>query len=58
MSLSAKGVLNSRHIFLQIGGAAKKAVYDEALAGGPVEELPIRVALCQHGVSVEVWMSE
>ena len=58
MSLSAKAILKSRHIFLQIGGAAKKSVYDRALAGGPVEELPIRVALCQHGVSVEVWMSE
>ncbi|MCK0531243.1 6-phosphogluconolactonase [Sphingobium agri] len=58
MSLSARAILKSRHIFLQIGGAAKKAVYDRALAGGPVEELPIRVALCQHGVSVEVWISE
>jgi 6-phosphogluconolactonase len=58
MSLSASAILKSRHIFLQIGGAAKKAVYDRALAGGPVEELPIRVALCQHAVSVEVWISE
>ncbi|AMK18362.1 MULTISPECIES: 6-phosphogluconolactonase [Sphingobium] len=58
MSLSAQAILNSRHIFLQIGGAAKKAVYERALAGGPVEELPIRLALCQHGVSVEVWISE
>ncbi|WP_242124583.1 6-phosphogluconolactonase [Sphingobium sp. Sx8-8] len=58
MSLSAKAILSSRHIFLQIGGAAKKAVYDRALAGGPVEELPVRVALCQHDVSVEVWISE
>lgn len=58
MSLSASAILKSRHIFLQIGGAAKKAVYDRALAGGPVAELPIRVALCQHQVSVEVWISE
>ena len=58
MSLSASAILKSRHIFLQIAGAAKKAVYDQALAGGPVEELPIRVALCQHDVSVEVWISE
>lgn len=58
MSLSASAILKSRHIFLQIGGAAKKAVYDRALQGGPVEELPIRLALCQHGVSVEVWISE
>ena len=58
MSLSAKAILKSRHIFLQIGGPAKKAVYDRAMAGGAVEELPIRLALCQHGVSVEAWISE
>ena len=58
MSMSAAAILASRHVFLQIGGAAKKAVYDRALADGPVEELPIRVALCQHAVSVEVWISE
>lgn len=58
LSLSASAILKSRHIFLQIGGAAKKAVYDRALEGGPVEELPIRLALSQHGVSVEVWISE
>ena len=58
MSLSARAILHSRHIFLQIGGAAKRAVYDRALAGGAVEELPIRVALNQHAVSVEVWISE
>ncbi|WP_022682884.1 6-phosphogluconolactonase [Sphingobium bisphenolivorans] len=58
LSLSAAAILKSRHIFLQIGGAAKKAVYDRALAGEAMEELPIRLALCQHKVSVEVWISE
>ncbi len=57
MSLSASAILDSRHVFLQIGGAAKKAVYDRALAGGPVEELPIRLALCQDKVPVDVWIS-
>ncbi|EQB31424.1 6-phosphogluconolactonase [Sphingobium ummariense] len=57
MSMSAKAILSSRHIFLQIGGAAKRAVYDRAMAGGPVEELPIRVALLQDEVPVEVWVS-
>ncbi|MHA6766704.1 6-phosphogluconolactonase [Sphingobium ummariense] len=57
MSMSAKAILSSRHIFLQIGGAAKRAVYDRAMAGGPVEELPIRVALLQDKVPVEVWVS-
>lgn len=58
MSMTAKAILSSRHVFLQIGGAAKKAVYDRALGGGAVEELPIRLALCQHHVPVEVWISE
>lgn len=58
LSLTAAAILRSRHIFLQIGGAAKKAVYDRALEKGPVEELPIRLALAQHKVSVEVWISE
>ncbi|KFL47125.1 6-phosphogluconolactonase [Sphingobium sp. ba1] len=58
LSLTAHAILSSRHIFLQISGAAKKAIYDRALAGGPVEELPIRVALCQDAVPVEVWISQ
>ena len=58
MSMSARAILASRHIFLQISGPAKKAVYDRAMEDGAVEELPIRLALCQHAVSVEVWISE
>lgn len=58
MSLTAHGILRSRHVFLQIGGAGKKAVYDRALAGGAVEELPIRLALLQDKVPVEVWIAE
>jgi 6-phosphogluconolactonase len=58
MSLTAHGVLQSRFLFLQISGAGKKAVYDRALAGGAVEELPIRLALLQDEVPVEVWIAE
>lgn len=58
MSMTAKAILSSRHVFLQIGGAAKKVVYDRALEEGPVEALPIRLALGQHQVPVEVWISE
>lgn len=58
ISLTAHGVLQSRFLFLQISGAGKKAVYDRALAGGAVEELPIRLALLQDGVPVEVWIAE
>ncbi|SCW66032.1 6-phosphogluconolactonase [Sphingobium faniae] len=58
MSLSAKGLLESRVLILQIGGAAKEAVYRHALAEGPVEDMPIRVALRQDKVPVELWISE
>jgi len=58
LSLTARAILDSRHIFLQIGGAEKRAVYARALAGGAVEELPVRLALCQDGVPVEVWIAE
>jgi 6-phosphogluconolactonase len=57
LSLTASAILASRHIFLQISGAAKKAVYDNARAGGPVEQLPIRLALLQDKTPVEIWIS-
>ena len=58
MSLTASAILSARHIFLQIGGSAKKAVYDRALSDGPTEDLPIRLALKQSTTPVEVWISE
>ena len=58
LSLTAHAILQSRHIFLQIGGAGKKAVYDRALSGGRQEELPIRLALLQDTVPVDVWIAD
>jgi len=58
MSLTAAGLLNSRLLILQIGGAAKQAVYRAALSPGPVEEMPVRVALHQEQVPVEVWIND
>ena len=57
LSLTASAILASRHIFLQIGGATKKAVYDNARKVGPVEDLPIRLALLQDETPVEIWIS-
>lgn len=57
LSLTASAILASRHIFLQISGAAKKAVYDNALKDGPVEQLPIRLALLQDKTPIEIWIS-
>jgi 6-phosphogluconolactonase len=57
LSLTLRAILASRQIILQIGGAAKEAVYREALAGGPVEAMPIRAALRQDATPVAVWIS-
>jgi len=57
MSLSLTGLLKSRLLILQIGGAAKEAVYRTALGEGPVEDMPVRAILRQHRVPVEVWIS-
>ena len=57
LSLTASAILAARHIFLQISGDAKKAVYAQALEDGPVEQLPIRLALLQAQTPVEVWIS-
>lgn len=57
LSLTASAILASRHIFLQISGAAKKAIYDNALKDGPVEQLPIRLALLQDKTPIEIWIS-
>lgn len=58
MSLTATGLLSSRLLILQIGGAAKQAVYRAALSPGPVEEMPVRVVLHQDRVPVEVWIND
>ncbi len=57
LSLTASAILSARHIFLQISGNAKTAVYSNALEEGPVEQLPIRLALHQDATPVEVWIS-
>lgn len=58
MTLSASAILDSRVILLQLSGAAKRPVYEKALECGPVEEYPIRLALCQDKVPVEVWIND
>lgn len=57
LTLTASAILAARHIFLQISGNAKTAVYSNALEDGPVEQLPIRLALHQDKTPVEVWIS-
>lgn len=57
MTLTLAGLLQSRLLILQLGGEAKRAVYRQALADGPVEDMPIRAIIRQDQVPVEVWMS-
>jgi 6-phosphogluconolactonase len=45
LTLTARVILRARALALHIEGEAKYAVLERALAGGPIEEMPIRAAL-------------
>ena len=55
LSLNLAALLRARRICIQISGARKWAVYQQALAAGPAEELPVRAILCQSAVPVDVY---
>lgn len=55
MSLSLKGILNSRHLLLLISGDEKLATYRAALAGDDINEMPVRAVLQQSQVPVIVY---
>lgn len=56
MTLTLAGILNSRAIYLLLGGEAKRARYREALeSGGDVQDLPVRALLHQEKVPVDVY---
>lgn len=55
LSLNLAALLDSRHIYVQIIGARKWQVYEQAQAAGPPEDMPIRAILRQSGVPVEVY---
>lgn len=57
MSLTLNGLLDSRQLVLQLGGAAKEAAYRAALAPGAIEDMPIRAVLRQNKVPLDVWLS-
>ena len=54
LSLTLKALLDCRRLILHITGEGKKKVYEKALAGGPVDDLPIRAILRQTRRPVEV----
>jgi 6-phosphogluconolactonase len=55
MSLTRKGLLDSRAIAVLITGAEKLAVYRRALEGDDIAAMPIRMVLQQRRTPVQVW---
>jgi 6-phosphogluconolactonase len=55
LSLTLRALLDARRIVLLFTGAAKWAVYEQALAPGEIADLPIRAVLNQIQAPVEVW---
>jgi 6-phosphogluconolactonase len=55
LSLNLAALLRARRICIQISGAGKWAVYQQALAEGPVEQMPVRAVLRQNAVPVDVY---
>jgi 6-phosphogluconolactonase len=57
LSLNRAALLDARCLLLHVRGADKRRVLERALAEGPVEELPVRVALHQSRVPCHVFWS-
>lgn len=55
MSLTLRGLLDSRRIVLLISGSAKWRVYQRARQPGPASELPVRAVLEQSTTPVDVY---
>ena len=55
MTLTLPALLQSRQIILHLVGSGKRAVYEKALAKGPVAEMPIRAVLGQSAAPVTVF---
>lgn len=57
MTLTARALLNSRKLILHIVGDSKWQVYQNARQKGSADEMPIRFALHQDKVPLEVYWS-
>ena len=55
MTLTLPALLQSRQIILHIVGVDKRAVYERAMADGPVAQMPIRAVLGQTASPVMVF---
>lgn len=55
MSLSLAGLLKAERIALIISGEEKRRIYEAALAGDDIAEMPVRAVLKQQQVPVDVY---
>jgi 6-phosphogluconolactonase len=55
VSLTVRSLLDAHEINLLFFGAAKRAVYEESLRPGPIEEYPVRALVRQNQVPVNVY---
>lgn len=55
MTLTLPTILNSRSILLLLAGQDKRKVYEQAVAGADVMEMPIRAVLRQARTPIEVY---
>ena len=59
MTLTLPALLHSRRICFHLAGKEKREVYERALAGDSIEEMPVRAVLGQDLVPVDVyWAAE
>lgn len=55
MSLTLNAILQSKVVKLLISGDEKLAVYKQALAGGNVNDMPLRAVLNHPEINIEVY---
>lgn len=55
MTLTLPALLDSRQIYLHLSGKEKRDVYEKALGGDSIEEMPIRAVIDQDKVPVDVY---
>ncbi|MBW7983302.1 6-phosphogluconolactonase [Enterobacillus tribolii] len=55
ITLTLPALLNSRHIYLHLTGSGKREVYERAMQGQDVNEMPVRSVLHQAQVPVDVY---
>jgi 6-phosphogluconolactonase len=55
VSLTLPSLLDAHEVNLLFFGDAKRAVYEQSLAQGPVEQYPVRALVRQQRVPVNVY---